>query len=152
MYLWYLLDTFWRKSKKWRRRERFLSGSTQDSRMVAEVLSSSVGSCWALRKASCSSVGNAGSGSSLKNCFTRPATSQGSAVDRHSSPASTLAWTERTRPSCNKTGSGALKQSKVNFSHHSPWVPSGEWRSLIFWTGPLCRHVPAASYMHQPGS
>lgn len=75
---------------------RFLSGSTQDSSMVAEVLSSLAGSCWALRKASCSSVDSTGSGSSLKNCFTRPATSQGSAFDRHSSPASNFAWTSKT--------------------------------------------------------
>lgn len=91
--LWHLLETFWRKSKKWRRVVKFLSGSTQESSMVAEVRSSSLGSCWALIKASCSSEGSTGSGSSLKNCFTRPATSQGSAVDRHSSPASSLAWT-----------------------------------------------------------
>lgn len=70
----------------------FLSGSTQDSSMVAEVLSSAEGSCWTLRRASCSSVGRMGSGSSLKNCFTKPATSQGRAVGRHSSPASSLAW------------------------------------------------------------
>lgn len=91
--LWHLLETFWRKSKKWRRVVTFLSGSTQESSMVAEVRSSSLGSCWALIKASCSSEGNTGSGSSLKNCFTSPAMSQGSAVDRHSSPASSLAWT-----------------------------------------------------------
>lgn len=45
-----------------------------------------------------------------------------------------------------------FSDTKVNFSHHSPSVLSGEWQSLIFWTGPLCQHVQAASYMHQPES
>lgn len=78
----------------------FLSGSTQDSSRVAEVLSSSVGSCWALRKASCSSVGRTGSGSSLKNCLTRPATSHGRAVDRHSSPLSNFAYPDKNKQWC----------------------------------------------------
>lgn len=80
----------------------FLSGSTHDSSMVAEVLSSSEGSCWALKKASCSSVGKMGSGSSLKNCFTKPATSQGRAVGRHSSPASSLAWRDKKQLCCGR--------------------------------------------------
>lgn len=88
----YLKDTLCRKLKKWRRTHMFPSGNMQDKSKVAAVLSSSAMSCWALKKASCSSVGRAGSGRSLKNCFTRPATSQGGAVARHSSPASSLAW------------------------------------------------------------
>lgn len=148
----YLLDTLCRKSKKWCSTQRFFSGSTQESSMVADFLSSSAGSCRALRKTSCSSVGRTGSGSSLKNCLTRPATSHGRAVDRHSSPASILAWTKGTSPAVLRrfTESRSGNESEVNVSHHSPWVLSVEPQSLIFWTVPLCPHVPSAPYRHRP--
>lgn len=143
----YLLDTSWRKWKKWCRVVTFLSGSTQESSTVAEVRSSSVGSCWALIKASCSSVGSTGSGSSLKNCFTKPATSQGSALDRHSSPASTLAWTSRNGAAVvrNSHAPAAFMAAGSISGHCSPWGLSDAPQSRTFWTGPLCWCVPSGT-------
>lgn len=64
--------------------------------MVAEVLSSSVGSSWAFRRAAWSSVDSTGSGSSLKNCFSSAATSTGRADVKQSSPWSSLACITQT--------------------------------------------------------
>ena len=78
-----------------------------------------MGSCWALRKASCSSVGITGSGSSLKNCLTKQATSHGRAVDRHLSPLSNFTCTEKKQSGLvfNYSSSQSLPiHSKVNSS------------------------------------
>lgn len=49
-------------------------------------------------------------------------------------------------------GQGPLNKCKVNFSYHSPWVPSSEQQSRIFWTGPPCRCAPSVSCTRQPES
>lgn len=103
-----LWETLERKLKRYCRQEALLAGSRQDSSCRAEVLSSMLDSVCALSRASWSSEGNRGSGSSLQNCLMRVAKSYGSAVDRHDSPLFSLFW--------NKTQEVKTKSSHIRVS------------------------------------